>query len=97
MACLTAPSEPTNVRLDLESSTALQLNWSPPANPNGEITGYRIISFIVKDDKNRSVNINKHRQDIVTETGFEIEHLGKIYDFKEQFICIFHFLNVIVY
>ncbi|XP_046841964.1 titin-like isoform X3 [Xenia sp. Carnegie-2017] len=76
------PSEPTNVRLDLESSTGLLLNWSPPTNPNGEITGYRIISFIVKDDKNRSVNINKHRQDIVTETGFEMEHLEPYFEYN---------------
>ncbi|CAB4016473.1 phosphatidylinositol phosphatase PTPRQ, partial [Paramuricea clavata] len=58
------PGKPRSVQLEPISSTELGLTWTSPSDPNGVITGYRIVWSIVRDDKNMSVSNSVSKTEI---------------------------------
>ena len=75
-----APGVPGSVQLEAVSSTKLSLTWTSPSDPNGVITGYRIVRSIVRDDKNMSVTNSVSKTEIIKDESalsFRIDTLGK--------------------
>ncbi|CAB4035820.1 phosphatidylinositol phosphatase PTPRQ [Paramuricea clavata] len=73
------PGKPGNVQLERISSTELDLTWTSPSDPNGVITGYRIVWSILRDDKNMSVSNSVSKTEIIhnaSTVSFRIEKLG---------------------
>ena len=76
-----APGEPGSVELTVISATQLNLSWASPSDPNGIITGYRVIWRMVKDVDDNPVNDNDSAKTKIISNGdavfFLIEDLGK--------------------
>ena len=60
------------------SATALDITWKSPSDPNGIITGYRVIWEMIKDDRNNSVSQDSGLKIINNGTAesYQIENLG---------------------
>ncbi|CDS36881.1 Phosphotidylinositol phosphatase PTPRQ [Echinococcus multilocularis] len=50
-------SVPRNVELEPINSTAVRMTWSPPAQPNGQLTGY-IIEWSIDGRREKSLNLS---------------------------------------
>lgn len=77
---LLAPGEPGSVKLAVISSTQLNLTWASPSDPNGVITGYRVIWRMVRDNNDVFVNDSSSRTEIINNGDavlFAIVNLGK--------------------
>ena len=77
---LLAPGEPGSVDLTVVSATQLNLAWVSPTDPNGVITGYRVIWIIVRDNNDIFVNDSDSKTEIINNTDavlFPIVNLGK--------------------
>lgn len=77
---LLAPGKPDNVSLVPVSATQLNLTWESPSDPNGIITGYRVIWKMVRDDNNMLIKGSDSKTQVINNKDaefFPIMNLGK--------------------
>ena len=53
----TGSSPPQNFTVEVHNSTAVEISWSYPDSPNGEIQGYTILYAVFPDDMEILINI----------------------------------------
>ena len=84
--CL-APGHPGNVQLLRISFSQLRLTWQTPADPNGNITGYKVTWKMVSDDKLQSVDGKVNETILASEnTSYVINYLGERCKFKVKWL-----------
>ena len=83
------PGAPTNVNLEVVSSTQLRLSWDTPSEKNGIISDYYIKWRIVRNDTDHIVHgplLTARKAETENRKMIDIEDLGKHYNY---FIAIF--------
>ena len=76
------PGAPTNVELEVFSSTQLRVSWDSPSERNGIISEYYIKWRIVRNDTGHIVHgplLTARKAETESEKIIDIEDLGKHY------------------
>ena len=69
---LTGSSSPQNFTVDVLNSTAVEISWSYPDSPNGEIQGYTILYAEYPDDMQILINITLYMIDDTSDQSYII-------------------------